>query len=67
MAARKRESSHIGDLASNGRDLYVLPGVADATAAAMRSTCLRMLFLVSALGSRVVGRSDRADGIFGDV
>src|SRR5262245_36599772 len=27
-----------------------LPGVADATAAAMRSTCLRMHFLVNALG-----------------
>jgi hypothetical protein len=33
----------------------------------MRSTCLRMHFLLSALGIRVVGRWDRAHGIFGDV
>ena len=56
MADRKRESNQIGGLASNGRNLYVAASLADATAAAMRSTCLRMHFLVNALRIRVVGR-----------
>jgi hypothetical protein len=36
-----------------------LPGVADATAAAMRSTCLRLHVLVNAAGIEIVGRCDR--------
>jgi hypothetical protein len=36
-----------------------LPGVADAMAAAMRSTCLRLHVLVSAPGIEIVGRCDR--------
>ena len=60
MADRKRESHQIGDLASNGRDLCVIARRRGCNGSGNRSICLRMHFLVNALGIEVVGRWDRA-------